>query len=142
MNRLVDQVAIVTGGALGIGGATSRRFAEEGAKVLIADINMEAARKNVEVIHEAGGTAQAFRADVGRHEDIKAMVEKAADLWGRLDILVNNAYSPTSEGGRGSAVEVTEEGWDQGMAEYLETDEQGQLAFTLLPKAFGFGEFQ
>ena len=115
MNRLVDQVAIVTGGAQGIGGATSRRLAEEGAKVLIADIDMDAAATNVDEIRSSGNTAEAFYADVGKHDDIRAMVAKAVELWGRLDILINNAYSPDSSRS-GSALEVTEEQWDMGMA--------------------------
>jgi NAD(P)-dependent dehydrogenase (short-subunit alcohol dehydrogenase family) len=115
MNRLAGQVAIVTGGAQGIGGATSRRLAEEGAKVLIADINMEAAAANVNTISSAGNTAEAFYADVGNHQDIRAMVGKAVDLWGRLDILVNNAYEPDSSRS-GSALEISEEQWDRGMA--------------------------
>ena len=115
MQRLVNQVAIVTGGAQGIGGATSRRLAEEGAKVLVADINLDAARANVETIHAADNTAEAFQADVGSHDHIKAMVGKAVDLWGRLDILVNNAYSAASLA-QGSAVETSEETWDRHMA--------------------------
>ena len=115
MKRLADQVAIVTGGAQGIGGATSRRLAEEGAKVLIADIDMEAAATNVKTINSDGNTAEAFYADVGNHQDIRTMVSKAVDLWGRLDILVNNAYEPESSGS-GSALEITEEHWDRGMA--------------------------
>jgi NAD(P)-dependent dehydrogenase (short-subunit alcohol dehydrogenase family) len=109
-------VAIVTGGATGIGGATARRFAEEGAKVLIADINLAGARENVERIRAAGGTAEAIEADTGRHADIKAMVDRAVELWGSLLILVNNAYSPSGADTRGGAVEVPEEAWDRGMA--------------------------
>ena len=120
MSRLADQVAIVTGGAQGIGGATSRRLAEEGAKVLVADIDMETAAANVETIRSAGNTAEAFYADVGVHEDIRAMVSKAVDLWGRLDILINNAYEPDSAR-YGSAVEVSEEQWDRGMAVLLKS---------------------
>ena len=115
MNRMVDRVAIVTGGAQGIGGAASRRLAEEGAKVLIADIDMDAAETNVTNIRSSGNMAEAFYADVGKHDDIRAMVGKAVDLWGRLDILINNAYSPGSSRG-GSALDVTEEEWDMGMA--------------------------
>ena len=115
MGRLTGQVAIVTGGAQGIGGSTSRRLAEEGATVLVADIDVAATEANVASIRTAGGTAEPFRADVGSHDDIRAMVRAAVDLWGRLDILVNNAYSsgPDAEG---SAVEVSEEAWDRGMS--------------------------
>ena len=120
MNKLADQVAIVTGGAQGIGGATSRRLAEEGAKVLIADIDMETAATNVETIRSAGNTAEAVYADVGIHDDIRAMIDKAVDLWGRLDILINNAYERDSALS-GSALEVSEEQWDRGMAVLLKS---------------------
>ena len=118
MSGLAGQVAIITGGALGIGGATARRLAEEGASVLIADINPEAAEANAERIRRAGGTADVIEADVGRHEDIKAFVRKAVELWGRLDILVNNARRPGAGHG-GSALEVDEELWDRDFAELL-----------------------
>jgi NAD(P)-dependent dehydrogenase (short-subunit alcohol dehydrogenase family) len=116
MGRLEGQVAIVTGGATGIGGATARRFAEEGAKVLIADINLQIANENVDRIKSAGGTAEVIVTDTGKHADIKAMVEKAVGLWGGLNILVNNAYSPTGADGAGGATEISEEAWDRGMA--------------------------
>ncbi len=115
MQRLKDQVAIVTGGAQGIGGATARRFAEEGARVLIADVDEAAAVANRDRIREAGGTAELLVTDVSKHDQVRAMVERAVELWGGLHLLVNNAYG----GGReqqGSAVEVSEEGWDHGMA--------------------------
>lgn len=115
MQRLKDQVAIVTGGASGIGGATCRRLAEDGARVLVADIDMTAAEANAAKIREAGGIADVMRADVGSHDDIRGMVQAAVDRWGRLDILVNNAYSP-AHGAGGSALDVTEEAWDAGMS--------------------------
>lgn len=114
MQRLAGQVAIVTGGAQGIGGATARRLAEEGASVLIADVDRATAEENVARIRDAGGTAEAIEADVGKHQDIRAMVEQATGLWGRLDVLVNNAYRLFS--GQGSAVEVDDATWDQGVA--------------------------
>jgi NAD(P)-dependent dehydrogenase (short-subunit alcohol dehydrogenase family) len=116
VERLAGQVAIVTGGATGIGGATSRRLAEEGAKVLIADINVPLAQEQVERIRASGGTAELIEVDTGKHDDIKAMVARAVDLWGSLRILVNNAYSPSGADGAGGAIEVTEEAWDRGMA--------------------------
>ena len=116
MERLAGQVAIVTGGATGIGGATARRLAEEGARVLIADINLQLANENVDRIKSAGGTAEVVETDTGSHADIKAMVEKAVDLWGSLQILVNNAYSPSGADGAGGATEISEEAWDRGMA--------------------------
>jgi NAD(P)-dependent dehydrogenase (short-subunit alcohol dehydrogenase family) len=115
MPRLAGQVAMVTGGALGIGGATARRFAEEGAKVLIVDINEAEATRNAARITDAGGTAAVAIADVGNHEQVQASVERAVELWGGLNLLVNNAFS-RGPGEAGTALEVTEEGWDRGMA--------------------------
>lgn len=115
MGRLDEQVAIVTGGAQGIGGATARRLAEEGARVLIADIDMPTADTNVTGIREAGGTAESVRANIGSHDEIRGMIDRAVELWGRLDILVNNGYTPTHGRGRGTALDVTEEEWDVGM---------------------------
>ena len=115
MGRLDGQVAIVTGGAQGIGGATARRLAEEGARVLVADIDMPTADANVATIREAGGTAETVRANIGSHDDIRGMVTTATHLWGRLDILVNNGYTPTHGRGRGTALDVSEEEWDAGM---------------------------
>jgi len=111
--RLTGQVAIVTGGALGIGGATARRLAEDGAHVLIADVEQQAAASNLQTIGEAGGTAEALHVDVGTSDGVRAMVERAVDLWGRLDIVVNNAYSGLGVGG--DAIEVSEESWDRAM---------------------------
>ena len=116
MPRLVDQVAIVTGGAQGIGGATARRLAEEGARVLIADVDADEATRNRDRIRAAGGQAETIVSDIARPEEIRAFVERAESLWGRIDILVNNAYGGRGEGVQGSALEVTEEGWDRGMA--------------------------
>ncbi len=117
MQRLAGQVAIVTGGAMGIGGATAVRLAEEGAKVLIADVNQEAAARKADEIRSAGGTVETIRADTGSHDNIRAMIGRADELWGGLHILVNNAYSPTESGAEsGSALDVSEEAWDRGMA--------------------------
>jgi meso-butanediol dehydrogenase / (S,S)-butanediol dehydrogenase / diacetyl reductase len=113
MNSLQDQVAVVTGGGMGIGGATARRLAEEGAKVLIADFNMEAAEANAERIRQAGGVAMPVRVDVSVQEEVQKMIDLAVGEWGRLNIVVNNAW-----GGKepdGSALTVTDNAWDYGM---------------------------
>jgi NAD(P)-dependent dehydrogenase (short-subunit alcohol dehydrogenase family) len=109
---LEGQVAIVTGGAQGIGGATARRLARDGARVLIADVAAEAAEDNARRIKDAGGTAEALTTDVGTADAVKNMIERAVERWGRLDIVVNNAYSGVH---RGDAVELPEEGWDRAM---------------------------
>lgn len=118
MGRFDGRVAVVTGGASGIGGATSRRLASEGAKVLIADYNEEAGAANAKRIKEAGGEAVASVIDVSRSADIERMVREAVDRWGRIDILVQNAFSTLTMEGQiyGDAVKVTEEWWDKGMA--------------------------
>src|SRR5205823_4622550 len=110
--RLAGQVAIVTGGAMGIGGATARRLAEDGAQVLIADVEEQAAASNLRTIRAAGGTAESLHVDVGTAEGVRGMIERAIDLWGRLDIVVNNAYSG---GMHGDAIELSEENWDRAM---------------------------
>ncbi|MDP2950416.1 MAG: SDR family NAD(P)-dependent oxidoreductase, partial [Chloroflexota bacterium] len=74
VQRFAGQIAIVTGGAWGIGGASARRLAEDGAQVLIADVDLEGAKANAQRIRKAGGVAEAVRADVGRSADIQAMV--------------------------------------------------------------------
>src|SRR5215831_16842993 len=96
--RFADQVAIVTGGAMGIGGATARRLAQDGARVLVADFNEAAAADNVQTIRSSGGTAEALYVDVGSAEAVQRMVEHAVERWGRLDIVVNNAYSGGGHG--------------------------------------------
>jgi NAD(P)-dependent dehydrogenase (short-subunit alcohol dehydrogenase family) len=113
MLGLQDRVAIVTGGAKGIGGATARRLAEEGARVLIADVDLEVAGQNAARIRADGGVAEILRADVTVRQDLEAMVADATRRWGRLDILVNNAVAPYEQGG---AEQVSEAGWDAGMA--------------------------
>ena len=113
MASLQNKVAIVTGGAMGIGGATSRKLAAEGAKVLVADYVMEAAEENVARIEEAGGEAKALHVDVSKAEDIERMVWEAVSTFGGLHILVNNAWG--SKEPDGSAESVTETAWQYGM---------------------------
>ncbi len=118
MSRLEGRAAIVTGGAQGIGGATARRLAEEGARVLIADIDIGTAHRNAENIRAAGNVADAVRVDVSEHSDIRMMVERAVEKWGRLDILFSNAFDVLTSGS-GGAEEVSEEDWDTKMGVLL-----------------------
>ncbi len=85
------KVAIVTGGALGMGRATARRFAEEGASVCIADIDLAGAEDTVAVIRNAGGEAFACRVDVSLADDNERMVAETVDRYGGLDIAHLNA---------------------------------------------------
>ncbi len=114
MAHLTDRVAVVTGGAMGIGGATARRLAEEGARVLVADIADEAGRQNVQAIRASGGIADYLACDVSTEGGVQHMVEHALSAWGRLDVVVNNAYA-LDRVGRFDAMRITEEEWDQGM---------------------------
>ena len=88
MGRLDGKVAIITGGASGIGAGTVRRFAEEGAKVLITDLDAD---KGEALAAELGDAAAFLRTDVSQEEQVAAMVAEATDRWGRLDCLFNNA---------------------------------------------------
>jgi len=114
MNRLSDRVALVTGGALGIGGATARRLAAEGAKVLVVDVNADAAAHNVATITGQHGVAEAMVSDVGTEAGVRAMIDQAVNKWGKLDIVVNNAYAGIG-GPKVDAVGVTEASWDRSM---------------------------
>ncbi len=89
--RLADRVAIITGGGQGIGRAAALRFAAEGARVVVADINEQAARAAAEAIHQGGGEALAIAVDVTSRPAVDALVEQTLGAWGQVDILVNNA---------------------------------------------------
>lgn len=90
--RLEGKIAIVTGAASGIGRATARRFAEEGASVVLADINAEGGEAAAQEIREAGGEATFVHTDVGDEDALRKMIQTAVDTYGGLDVLHNNAY--------------------------------------------------
>jgi NAD(P)-dependent dehydrogenase (short-subunit alcohol dehydrogenase family) len=113
MQRLKDRVAIVTGGAQGIGGATARRLAQEGARVLVADVDGAGAESNAERIRSSGAVALALETDVGTEAGVHGMVDRAVEQWGRLDIVVNNAYAGLGAP-RVDAIQTSEEAWQRG----------------------------
>jgi NAD(P)-dependent dehydrogenase (short-subunit alcohol dehydrogenase family) len=112
MQRLTEQVAVVTGGAQGIGGATARRLAAEGARVLIGDIDAAEMERNVARIRAAGGDAEGYTVDVGTADGVRSLVERAVERWGTLNIVVNNAYAGVFPG---DAVALSDEDWDRAM---------------------------
>ena len=89
--RLKDKVAIVTGGGSGFGEGMARRFAAEGAKVVINDLNATGGQRVAEAIRQQGGKAVYIGGDVSKRADVKAMVATATGEFRRVDILVNNA---------------------------------------------------
>ena len=105
-----NKVAFVTGGANGIGRATALAFAREGANVVVADVSEEGNQETSRMIEELGGRALAVRCDVSRAEDVKAALDKAVEVFRRLDFAFNNAgvEQPIT-----AAAEVTEEEWNR-----------------------------
>ena len=89
--RVEGKVALVTGGASGIGRATALMFAREGAKLVIADMNEEGGHQTVHMITEKGGEATFVQVDVSRATEVEAMISKAVETYGRLDWAHNNA---------------------------------------------------
>ncbi|MFQ5514052.1 MAG: SDR family NAD(P)-dependent oxidoreductase [Myxococcota bacterium] len=118
MDRLAGRVAIITGGARGIGRASCRALVREGARVVIADIEADGAAALAAEIEQAGGEALAVATDVAEEESVEALIRKAVERFGRLDILHNNA-ALTAPGplSRDTAVtEMTVDVWDRTMA--------------------------
>ena len=90
-HEFAGQVALVTAGGAGIGRAICLQLAEEGARVVVSDVNDEAGRETVELIEQGGGVAAYRHADVSRSEDVAGLVPFALERFGRLDLCVNNA---------------------------------------------------
>jgi NAD(P)-dependent dehydrogenase (short-subunit alcohol dehydrogenase family) len=112
--RLDTKVAIVTGGAGGIGRASSLLFAAEGAKVLVADRDAPGSEAVAEAIRAGGGDAAACTVDVSSAEQVQSMIADAVGRWGRLDVLFNNAG--VFADGDESVVSTEEDVWDFTMA--------------------------
>src|SRR5437867_68541 len=110
--KLAGKVAVVTGAGSGQGRAVSILFAKEGAKVVVADINAEGGTKTVDIIKSAGGQATFSECDVSKLDQVKALIRRTVQTYGRLDILYNNAArnrpdSPVPE----TVAEMPDEQW-------------------------------
>lgn len=117
MGKLDERVIIVTGGAQGIGRAFAMRFAEEGARVVIADIDGPEAERTAAEIGEAGGEALVAVTDVSDPDSAEAMAQAAIDRWGRIDGLVNNAaFFQRPQVTQGPIEQISVEEWDRVMA--------------------------
>jgi NAD(P)-dependent dehydrogenase (short-subunit alcohol dehydrogenase family) len=110
--QLTGKVALITGGASGIGRATARLFAQEGAAVMIADMNKEAGQEAADEIKQAGGQAFFEPADVTQAADCRRAVERTIHDFGRIDVLFNNAGIIR----RATVLDLQEEDWDRVMA--------------------------
>ncbi len=109
---LAGRVALVTGGGGGIGEATARRFAADGAVVAVNDVDLDRARAVAAAIAKDGGRAVAVGADVTRREEVERMVARIVAEHGRLDVLINNAGINRDA----MSHKMTEEQWDQVLA--------------------------
>jgi len=116
--RLKNKVALVSGSGSGIGEATAKRLASEGAAVVVVDLNEEGANRVAAEIKKAGGAAEALKANVGNPSEVEGMVKFAIDKFGQLDILHNNAIRLYT----GRIGEMTLENWrkavDIGLTSY------------------------
>ena len=124
MGKLDGKVALVTGGSGGIGSASLRRFVQEGAAVVCADIDEEGGEKIVEELESAGGRACFSRCDVTKLDEVTTSVNGAVEEFGRIDILFNNAASSTG----GYIADLDPDGWDHSLRVMLTAAMYGMKA--------------
>lgn len=106
--RLDGRVAIITGGGSGLGESTARLFAGEGAKVVIADVNVEAGQRVVDDIRSVGSEALFVKTNVAVADDVRFMIEQAVNRFRQVDVLINNAGVQVEK----AVPDTTEEDWD------------------------------
>ncbi|MGH2393408.1 MAG: SDR family NAD(P)-dependent oxidoreductase [Candidatus Limnocylindria bacterium] len=115
MNRLKDRVAFITGAGMGIGREAAVRFASEGARVVVADIDEKSATETVRRVDAAGGQALAVVGDVAVEADVQRMIDEGARRFGAVHVLYNNAGVLWKDRDR-SVLETDERWWDRVMA--------------------------
>lgn len=108
MNRLKDKVAVVTGAADGIGLAISRAFVNEGATVVMCDINTDKCEEEARKLKLKGGAVKSQKCDVGITKDVESVIENTVAAFGKIDVLINNAAVAIS----GDIREFSESDWD------------------------------
>jgi len=109
---LQNRVAVITGSASGMGKAMALRFAQEGCNIVVTDLNLAGAQKVAEEIKSGGRKAIAIQTDISNSKDIKSMIEKSGQTFGKIDILVNNAGTAG-----GANLEASDEDeWDRVLA--------------------------
>ena len=107
---LKDKIAIITGGGRGIGRGITKRFAQEGAIVVIAQRGRERAEQTVQEVLDAGGTAAFVKTDISQRDQVEHLIAETVERFGTIDILVNNAGIT---GENGHFLEVSQETWDR-----------------------------
>ncbi len=109
VHSLKDKVALVTGGSTGIGRASALAFSREGAKVIVADVNVDEGNNTVRMIEKSGGDALFLEADVSKAQAVESLIDKIANQYGKLDCAMNNAGVV---GKQALTADCTEENWD------------------------------
>ena len=110
--RFTDKVCLVTGGGSGIGRAACKRFAAEGGKVVVVDLNDDHGNQTVKAITDSGGRAVFAQADVSDSAEVQAAVKAAVEKWGKINVMVNDAAMMTFK----PIVELPDEDWDRVLA--------------------------
>jgi NAD(P)-dependent dehydrogenase (short-subunit alcohol dehydrogenase family) len=111
--NLENKVALITGAGGGIGGGIAHLFSQNGAMVVVNDIDAGRGQQVVDEIHASGGRAAFLKADVGNRQEVQGMMDQAVEEYGKIDILVNNAGINIGMNARGPIHEFPDEMWDK-----------------------------